>query len=94
MMHLSLLLTDGLMSSACTLNDRNCQHGIGGIDGMDHVTISVGTLVIGNVHWSEESRFLLLPMDGRVRVWWHKNTAFHDSNIMDTTAFGGGGITV
>jgi len=30
------------------------------------------------VHWSDESRFLLRPVDGRVRVWRHRNTAYRD----------------
>jgi hypothetical protein len=28
------------------------------------------------IHWSDESRFLLHVTDGRMRVWWHKNTAY------------------
>ena len=28
------------------------------------------------IHWSDESRFLLLATDGRMRVWRHKNTAY------------------
>lgn len=46
------------------------------------------------VHWSDESRFLLKPVDGRVRVWRPRNTAFHQNHILGTTAFGGGGVTV
>ena len=46
------------------------------------------------VHWSDESRFLLRPVDGPVRVWRHRKTAYRDENVMGTTAFGGGGVTV
>jgi hypothetical protein len=45
-------------------------------------------------NWSDESRFLLCSVDDRVRVWWHINTAFHDRNMIGTTAFGGGSVTV
>jgi hypothetical protein len=37
-----------------------------------------------NIHWSDESRFLLHVTDGRMRVWRHKHTAYtpkeHQSN--------------
>jgi transposase len=46
------------------------------------------------VHWSDESRFLLRPTDGRARVWCQRNTSFQDNHILGTTAFGGGGVTV
>ena len=46
------------------------------------------------VHWSDESRFLLCPTDGRARVWRQRNTSFQDNHILGTTAFGGGGVTV
>ena len=46
------------------------------------------------VHWSDESRFMLNPVDGRIRVWRQKNTAFLQEHIVDTTAFGGGGFPV
>ena len=46
------------------------------------------------VHWSDESRFLLRPTDGRARVWHQRNTYFQDNHILGTTAFGGGGVTV
>jgi transposase len=42
------------------------------------------------VHWSDESRFLLRPTDGRARVWRQRNTSFKDNHILGTTAFGGG----
>ena len=29
-----------------------------------------------NIHWSDESHFLLHVTDGRMRVWRHKNTAY------------------
>ena len=31
------------------------------------------------VHWSDESRFLLRPTDGRARVWRKRNTSFQDN---------------
>ena len=43
---------------------------------------------------SDEIRFLLLPVDGRGRIWCHGSTALHDVNVMDITAFHGGAITV
>jgi hypothetical protein len=46
------------------------------------------------VHWSDESRFLLRPTDGRARVWRQRSTSFQDNHILGTTAFGGGGVTV
>ena len=45
------------------------------------------------VHWSDESRFLLRPTDGRARVWRQRNTSFQDNHILGTTAFGGGKIS-
>jgi hypothetical protein len=46
------------------------------------------------IHWSDESRFLLCPTDGRARVWHQRNTSFQDNHILGTTAFGGGGVTI
>lgn len=46
------------------------------------------------IHWSDESRFLLRHTDGRARVWRHRKTAYSEQNIVGTTAFGGGGVTV
>lgn len=46
------------------------------------------------IHWSDESRFLLKPFDGRIRVWRQRNTALDRNHIVGTTAFGGGGVTV
>ena len=46
------------------------------------------------VHWSDESRFLLSPTDGRARVWRQRNTSFQDSHILGTTAFESGSVTV
>jgi hypothetical protein len=45
-------------------------------------------------HWSDESRFLLRPTDGRARVWRQRNTSFQDNHILGTTTFGGEGVTV
>jgi transposase len=33
------------------------------------------------VQWSDESRFLLRPTDGRTRVWRQQNTSFQDNHI-------------
>lgn len=46
------------------------------------------------VHWTDESRFLLRHIDGRMRVWRQRGTAYNQNNILGTTAFGGGGVTV
>lgn len=46
------------------------------------------------IHWSDESRFLLRPVDGRIRVWRENKTAYAQNNICPTTAFGAGGVTV
>jgi hypothetical protein len=46
------------------------------------------------VHWSDESRFLLRPSDGRARVWRQRNTSFQDNHILGTTAFEGVCVTV
>ena len=47
------------------------------------------------MHWSDEIRFMLNPVDGRIRVWRQRNTSFiQEHNIVSTTAFGGGGFTV
>ena len=46
------------------------------------------------VHWSNESRFLWNPVDGRIRVWRQRNTSFLQEHIVGTTAFGRGGIIV
>jgi hypothetical protein len=34
------------------------------------------------VHWSDESRLLLRPTDGRARVWRQRNTSFQDNHIL------------
>lgn len=46
------------------------------------------------IHWSDESRFLLRPVDGRMRVWRERNTAYSENNIFPTQAFGAGGVTM
>jgi hypothetical protein len=63
---------------------------IGGLDGIGHVTISVGILVIGQTI----SRFLLCSVDDHVRVCRHIHTAFHNRNMIGTTAFSGGSVAV
>ena len=45
------------------------------------------------VHWSDESRFLLRPTDGRAKVWRQRNTSYQDNHILGTTVFGGWGVT-
>ncbi|CAG2247929.1 unnamed protein product [Mytilus edulis] len=45
------------------------------------------------VHWSDESRVLLHHIDGRMRVWRPRNTAYREKHILGSTAFGGGGLT-
>ena len=46
------------------------------------------------MHWSDESRFMLNYVDGRIRVWRQRNTSFLQEHIVGKTAFGGGGFTV
>lgn len=46
------------------------------------------------IHWSDESRFLLRPVDGRMRVWREKNQAYDENHVCPITPFGGGGVTV
>ena len=46
-----------------------------------------------NPSLKRKSIFLLRPVDRRVQVWRHGNIAFHDGNVMGTTAFSGGGVT-
>jgi hypothetical protein len=53
----------------------------------DHLEWTIRTW--RRVHWSDESRFLLRPADGRARVWCQRNTSFQDNHILGTTAFGG-----
>ena len=36
------------------------------------------------VHWSDKNWILLHPVDVRVWVWQHRNTSFHDGNVMGT----------
>jgi transposase len=52
----------------------------------DHLEWTIRTW--RRVHWSDESRFLLRPTDGRARVWRQRNTSFQNNHILDTTAFG------
>ena len=37
---------------------------------------------------------MLNPVDGGIDVWRRRNTAFQQEDIVGTTAFGGGGVTV
>ena len=47
-----------------------------------------------NIHWSDESRFILRPVDRRMCVWRQINTAYNENNIFPTSAFGSGGVNV
>ena len=47
-----------------------------------------------NIHWSDESWFLLHVTDGRMRVWRHKYTAYAPRNIQPTVPYGGGSVMV
>jgi hypothetical protein len=40
----------------------------------DHLGWTIRTM--RRVHWSDESRFLLRPTDGRPRVWLQRNTSY------------------
>jgi hypothetical protein len=42
------------------------------------------------VHWSDESRFLLRPTDGRARVWRQRHTSFQDNHILAQLLLGVG----
>ena len=46
------------------------------------------------IHWSDKSRFLLHVIDGRVRVWRHKNTTNTQRNIQPTVPYGGGSVMI
>jgi hypothetical protein len=46
------------------------------------------------IHWSDESRFLLHVVDGRMRVWRHKNTVYSPRSIRPTVPYGGGSVIV
>jgi hypothetical protein len=46
----------------------------------DHLGLTIRTW--RRVHWSDESRFLLRPTDGRARVWRQRNTSFQDNHIL------------
>ena len=46
------------------------------------------------VHWSDESRFLLRPTDGRARVWRQRSTSFQDNAFWAQLLLEGGGVTV
>ena len=58
----------------------------------DHMRWNIRSWQI--VHWSDESRFMLNPVDGRIRVWRQRNTAFLQEHIVGAAAFDGGGVTV
>ena len=46
------------------------------------------------IHWSDESRFLLHMIDGRVRVWRYPNTRYAPQNIATTVPGGGDSVMV
>ena len=47
-----------------------------------------------NIHWSDESRFLLRVTDGRMRGCRHKQTAYTPRNIQSTAPYRGGSVIV
>ena len=46
------------------------------------------------IHWSDESRFLLHAVDGRVKIWRRPGTAYAPRYIMPTVPYGGGSVMV
>ena len=44
--------------------------------------------------FTDESRFLLRPVDGRVRVWRRQTEVLRQDLVSETTAFGGGSVMV
>jgi transposase len=54
----------------------------------DHLGWNIRTC--RRAHWSDESRFLLRPTDGRARVWRQRNTSFQENHILGKTALGVG----
>jgi hypothetical protein len=57
------------------------------------MTISVGIFIIGkeSIGQTKVNSYCALYMPA---FWWHIKTAFHDGNMMGTTAFGGGSVTI
>ena len=48
----------------------------------------------GNVMFSDESRFCLPKLDGRVKVWRRRGERYADCCTDGVTAFGGGSVMV
>lgn len=46
------------------------------------------------VVWSDESRFLLHPVDGRLRVWRERGRRYDEGYVKETVAAGGGSVHV
>ena len=46
------------------------------------------------IAFTDESRFVLRPVDGRVRVWREKNQRLREDCSLSSTAFGGGSVHV
>lgn len=44
--------------------------------------------------FTDESRFLLRPVDGRIRVWRRREEVLRQDLVAETTAFGGGSVLV
>ena len=44
--------------------------------------------------FTDESRFLLRPVDGRIQVWRRRTEALRQELVTETTAFGGGSVMV
>ncbi len=47
-----------------------------------------------NIAWSDESRFLLRHLDGRVRIWCKEHESMDPSCLVSTVQAGGGGVMV
>ena len=58
------------------------------------MAISVGTFVTGNESIGQTKVYFYCAPWMSVFESRHRNTAFHNGNVMGTTAFGGGGVTV
>lgn len=48
----------------------------------------------GQVLFTDESRFMVSPKDGRIRVWRRAHEQLQDDAVQETAAFGGGSIMV
>ena len=46
------------------------------------------------IHWSDESKFTLCHIDVRLRLWRVRGTTYEQRHVVETTATGGGSVTV